>query len=103
MFNFIKKLFGPGVDFKALAAAGALIIDVRTPEEFKQGHLKGSVNIPLQIIAGKIPEIQKKNKVVIAICRTGSRSGMATGMMKRAGIEAYNGGSWNGLAHKINA
>ncbi|MBK8554788.1 MAG: rhodanese-like domain-containing protein [Lewinellaceae bacterium] len=103
MFNFIKKLFGPGVDFKALAAAGALIIDVRTPEEFKQGHLKGSVNIPLQIIAGKIPEIQKKNKVVIAICRTGSRSSMATGMMKRAGIEAYNGGSWNGLAHKINA
>ena len=101
MFNFLKNLFGPGVDFKALAEAGALIIDVRTPEEFRQGHVKGSVNIPLQAIQGKVSDLKKKQKVVIAVCRSGARSGVATNILKQAGIEAYNGGPWNSLAAKI--
>ncbi|MFZ9242156.1 MAG: rhodanese-like domain-containing protein, partial [Sediminibacterium sp.] len=47
MFGFIKKLFGPGTDFKALKENGAIIIDVRTPHEFDHGHIQGSKNIPL--------------------------------------------------------
>lgn len=43
MLGFIKKLFtgGPAVDYKQLLEDGALIVDVRTPGEFKTGHIKG--------------------------------------------------------------
>jgi rhodanese-related sulfurtransferase len=42
MFSFFKNLFGPGTDYKALVEAGAIIIDVRSPQEFDGGHIKGS-------------------------------------------------------------
>lgn len=101
MFGLLQKLFGPKVDFKALAAAGAVIIDVRTPEEFRAGHIKQSVNIPLQVIAGKIADLKKKNKPIIAVCRSGARSGTAVGILKNAGMEAYNGGAWNALDYEL--
>ena len=40
MFGFLKNLFGPKADFKALVASGAMIIDVRSPQEFDAGHVK---------------------------------------------------------------
>ena len=49
MFSFFKNLFGPGTDYKALVEAGAIIIDVRSPQEFDGGHIKGSKNIPVNI------------------------------------------------------
>ncbi len=101
MFGLLQKLFGPKVDFKALAAAGAVIIDVRTPEEFRAGHIKQSVNIPLQVITGKIADLKKKNKPIIAVCRSGARSGTAVGILKNAGMEAYNGGAWNALDYEL--
>ncbi len=101
MFGFLKKLFGPKADYKALVAAGAVILDVRTPEEFKSGHVKGSINIPLQIMQGKINDLKKKGKPIIAVCRSGARSGMAVGMLRDAGIEAYNAGAWNALDYDL--
>ncbi|MEZ4921017.1 MAG: rhodanese-like domain-containing protein [Saprospiraceae bacterium] len=101
MFSFLSKLFGPGVDYKTLVQEGALILDVRTPEEFKQGHIKSSKNIPLQVISGRMAELKKQNKVIIAVCRSGARSGAAVRMMRAAGIDAHNGGAWNALQSKI--
>lgn len=101
MFNFLKKLIGPKTDFKMLVQQGALILDVRTREEFQNGHIKGSVNIPVQVIQGKIADLKQKGKPIIAVCRSGARSSMATGMLKSAGIEAYNGGAWNALERVI--
>lgn len=97
MLGFLKKLFGPKekVDFKALVAAGALVIDVRTPGEFKSGHIKGAINIPVDSIRTKVAELQKKGKPVITCCRSGARSGVAAGILRQQGIEAYNGGPWN--------
>ena len=46
MFSFIKSLFGPSIDYKALILKGTIIIDVRSPQEFDNGHIKGSKNIP---------------------------------------------------------
>ena len=63
MFGFIKKLFGPGTDYKALAAQGALIIDVRTNSEFKGGHIKNAVNIPVDSISSKVNELKLKGMV----------------------------------------
>lgn len=103
MFGFLNKLFGPKTDFKALMEKGAIIIDVRTPDEFKSGHIKGSLNIPLQVIQGKIADLKKKSKPIIAVCRSGARSGVAADMLKNAGVEAYNGGAWNALEFEIHS
>lgn len=105
MLNILKKLFDTGtpIDYKLLVAAGAIIVDVRTPGEYRGSHIQGSINIPLDQINTKIAELKKKNKPVITCCRSGNRSGMAMGVLKSAGIECYNGGSWNSLEKKISA
>ncbi|MDE3212909.1 MAG: rhodanese-like domain-containing protein [Bacteroidota bacterium] len=102
--NFFKKLFGsaPSVNFKELTQKGAVIIDVRTPGEFGSGHIKSSVNIPLNNIGNQINKIKKYNKPIITVCQSGSRSRMATGILKRAGVEAYNGGAWSMFSRKIS-
>jgi rhodanese-related sulfurtransferase len=102
MFGFLKKLFGgPAVDYKSLLAKGALIIDVRTPAEYKAGHIPGSRNIPLDQIGSKSAELKKAGKPVITVCRSGSRSGMAKSKLLASGIEVYNGGAWQSLITKI--
>lgn len=84
-----------------LMAKGAVIIDVRTVNEFQGGHIKGSTNIPLQIISDQIEEIKKANKPVIACCASGVRSAQATAILKNNGIEAINGGGWSSLQGKL--
>lgn len=103
MFNGIKKWFGggPSVDFKALIRDGASIIDVRTPSEFNSGHIKKSVNIPLQDLNTHISKI-KKNAPVITCCASGMRSASAKRILKSKGFaEVYNGGGWSSLERKI--
>ena len=101
MFSFFKKLFRPGTDYKLLVQNGAVIIDVRSPQEFDNGHIKGSKNIPVNIIQRELNTIKKMGKPIITVCQSGARSGMAKGILKSAGIEVYNGGSWFGLRSKI--
>lgn len=79
----------------------AIIIDVRTKGEFDQGAIPGSKNIPLQILNGKINEIKKLNRPVIACCASGMRSASAASVLKNNGIEAINGGGWNSLRNKL--
>jgi len=101
MFKFIKNLFGPSADFRGLVENGALIIDVRTPEEYKNGHIKGSVNIPVNKIAGQAQKLKKEGRVVITCCRSGARSAMALEMLKSNGVEAFDGGAWENLKLEI--
>jgi rhodanese-related sulfurtransferase len=103
MIKILKSLFGPRkqINFPELVAHGALIIDVRSPEEFKQGHLKNSTNIPLNMMAQKIPDIKKKGKAIITVCRSGARSGVAKNLLAKQGIEVYNGGGWTSLQNKL--
>ena len=70
----------------------AVVIDVRTPAEFADGHVEGSVNIPLAIIANKIETIKKYNKQIITCCRSGARSGTAANILNNNGIDTINGG-----------
>ncbi len=95
--GFLDLLFGGGSsnnNVKEYLEKGAVIIDVRTPAEFKGGHVKGSKNIPLDQLNGKITEIKKWNKPVIAYCASGNRSGMAANMLKSNGIDCINGGGF---------
>lgn len=98
MFNFLKKLFTK--DNSAILQAmekGAVIIDVRSPNEFKGGHIQGSRNIPVNEIRSKVDMIRKWNKPVITVCLSGGRSAAAKSVLESAGIEAYNGGPWYSL------
>jgi len=100
MFKKITT-FLKGTDYTELISNGAQILDVRTPTEFREGHIKGSVNIPLDIISTKVSEIQKWDKTVILCCRSGMRSAQATGILKSHGVEALNGGGWASLQSKL--
>ena len=80
---------------------GAIILDVRTSEEFAEGHIKGSKNIALQVLNSKIAEIKKWNKPVIACCRSGMRSAQATSILNQNGIDCINGGGWTSLENKL--
>ena len=100
----ILDFLGFGDKSKQIAeftAKNAVIIDVRTYEEFASGHIKNSKNIPLQIIETKINDIKKLNKPVIVCCKSGMRSSQATSILKRNGIEAINGGGWQSLQLKL--
>ncbi|MFZ4544109.1 MAG: rhodanese-like domain-containing protein [Saprospiraceae bacterium] len=104
MLNFLKNLlgFGPKTDYKALLQDGAQIIDVRTKAEYQSGHIKGSVNIPLQVLSGNLSKI-KKDKPVITCCASGMRSSSAKSLLQSSGYsEVYNGGGWMSLQHELN-
>ena len=76
---------------------GATIIDVRSKEEFQGGHLKNSINIPLDKLTHGLKKLDK-NKPIITCCASGMRSASARSMLKSNGFElVYNGGSWKSL------
>lgn len=106
MIDSLRKLFGigPKADYYQLMTDGAIIIDVRTKGEFSQGHIKGSVNIPLDQISSKLNTIKDKSKPIITCCASGMRSASAKGILKSNGFqEVHNGGGWMSLNNKIKS
>lgn len=95
--NLFKSLFGGGS--AAVNAADAktridsdkslFILDVRQPDEFRAGHIAGSKLIPLNELSSRMNELPK-DKPILCVCRSGSRSGAATGQLTRAGYDAVN-------------
>ena len=76
---------------------GAFLVDVRTPEEFAEGSVPGAVNIPLDILPGKLAEFKGKEHTVL-FCRSGARSGMAKTFLENNGLRGVvNGGSWQNV------
>jgi phage shock protein E len=73
------------------------IIDVRTPAEFMGGHVAGSKNIPLNEIAARIDELKEMQMPLILCCASGMRSGQATAILNKEGVECYNGGPWTAV------
>ena len=103
MLQMIKNLLGlgPKVDYKELLQSGAVIIDVRSKGEYQGGHIKGSLNIPLDTLSSNIAKL-KKEKPVITCCASGMRSASAKSILKSKGFEAYNGGGWMTLRNRIS-
>jgi phage shock protein E len=103
MIQFIKKILGlgPAVDLKQLYKNGAQIVDVRTKAEYQQGHIKGSINIPLNNLSNHYSTL-KKDKPVITCCASGVRSAQGKNILKSNGFnEVHNGGGWMRLQSKI--
>jgi rhodanese-related sulfurtransferase len=80
------------VDVKQVAAmqsSGALLLDVREPDEYAQGHVPGAILIPLGQLDQRLPEIARyKNQPVALICRSGNRSAKAQMLLEQAGFSA---------------
>lgn len=70
----------------AAVAAGAKLVDVRTPEEYASGHLDGAVNIPFDEVAGRISEIGTPDTQVVVYCQSGGRSAVAAQTLHDAGF-----------------
>ncbi len=100
MLSFLKNIFKT-TDYKQLLKKGAIIIDVRTGQEYDSGHIANAKNIPGDRIKARVAELKKQNVPIICCCVSGIRSGMAAKVLKANGIEAYNGGPWQVLARKI--
>src|SRR5690606_10226025 len=69
-----------------LVADGALLLDVRTPGEFADGHVAGALNIPVQELEARVAELDPARSVVV-YCRSGNRSGTAASMLRARGFE----------------
>ena len=67
-----------------LIKSGAQVVDVRTPEEFRDGAFPGAVNVPVNDLPRRMGEL-KKDKAVVLYCASGARSGVAARMLKQAG------------------
>ena len=81
-------------------AVGAVLLDVRTPQEYREGHIPGSQNMPLQQL-DKVEEVtENKDTVLYVYCRSGARSRQAVSLLQAmgytnvhniGGIAAYSG------------
>ena len=85
LFSFLQtKDINSGVR-SFLSTEGAVLLDVRTPEEYAEGHIVGSKNIPLQSIEKTESVIRDKSTPLFVHCRSGARSAQATSILKRMG------------------
>ena len=82
---------------QALIRNGAILIDVRSPQEYREGHLKGAISIPEYELANRCSkELKNKDQEIIVYCSSGSRSKKAQKQLQRKGyINVYN--LYNGI------
>lgn len=83
---------------------GALVIDVRSPDEFDSGHLPQAVNVPLNALETDLPHrVKDKNQVLLLHCLSGTRSGMAMAKLRRMGYpNVHNLGSYSRAQQILN-
>jgi rhodanese-related sulfurtransferase len=65
-----------------------VVLDVRSEEEFRFGHIPGAVNLPVTQMPGRIDDLTAyKDREIVVHCEVGPRAGMASWMLKRSGYE----------------
>ena len=104
MLHIIKNIFGFGTntDYGELIKQGAIVLDVRSKSEFLGGHIKNSINIPVDQLSNNLSKLKDKNNCIICCCASGMRSGAAKRILESKGYKAvFNGGGWNALQNKI--
>lgn len=66
---------------------GALVIDVRSPEEFASGHYQNAINIPVDQVQSRIKEFGNPDTKIVLYCRSGGRAGSAKGVLDSKGFK----------------
>jgi phage shock protein E len=104
MFEVLRNIFSsPKIDYAQLITEGAVILDVRSKGEFSSGHIKGSVNIPVNVLSENLNKLKSKNTPIITCCASGTRSAIAKRILESEGyLNVCNAGSWHSLDQKIN-
>lgn len=75
----------------------AFLVDVRTSGEFAEGHVKGSVNIPVDSVPSQLEKFKNKKNIIV-FCRSGARSGMAKSILEQNGFtNVINAGTWESV------
>jgi len=92
--------FMPSKEAHALVKKGAVLLDVRTPEEFASGHADGAVNIPVEDLGSRLAELKgDEKKDIVVYCRSGHRAGIAKTLLESKGFtKVHNVGGlsdWN--------
>ena len=99
------NIFGGNSDNENLATlvnGGAFLVDVRSPGEFAEGNVKGSVNIQLDQVQNQLAKFKDKEYIVV-FCRSGNRSGQAKSILEQNGFtNVTNGGTWQDVNAVIN-
>lgn len=96
MFQVFKNMFSTNdtAQLQDIISKGAFLVDVRTPAEYAEGHVKGSVNIPLDKIPAQLDKFKGKENIVV-FCRSGNRSAQAKSILEQNGFtNVVNGGTW---------
>ena len=86
-----------GNEIKEYLEKGAVVLDVRTVDEWNAGHSEGAQLITLATIPARVDEVKSWNKPVIAVCKSGGRSAQATQFLKNQGVDVVNGGPWQNV------
>ena len=100
LFDMFKRK-DMSAEIKEYLAKDAVILDVRTLEEWNEGHIEQAKNIVLNLIPLEIEQIKAWKKPVIAVCRSGARSGQATQFLTQNGVDVINGGPWQNVAKHL--
>lgn len=79
---------------------GALLVDVRSPEEFATGHLAGATNVPHTTVSEELATFgSDKDREIVLYCRSGRRAGLATAELQALGFtRVHNAGGYADLA-----
>jgi rhodanese-related sulfurtransferase len=72
-----------------LANRSVLVIDVRQPAEWRKGHIRGSLNLPLTQLGSRLHKLPN-DKTVVVVCASGHRSAVAARTVQRAGYQVEN-------------
>jgi len=81
----------------------AVVLDVRTVEEFRMGNVPGSINIPLDAIPNRLTEIKDLEGPLVVCCASGVRSNAACGFLHKNGItNLFDGGAWTAVNAHMN-
>lgn len=78
------------------------IVDVRTPSEYRGGHIPDAVNIPVSDLLQRVDELRELKQPLILCCASGGRSAMATYMLKEQKFECVDAGSWLTLNYLLS-
>ena len=95
---FILFLDGHIRSEKPMSEDNYIIVDIRTAEEYKEGHVIGAVNIPFDKINENV-ELNKE-KTIIVYCQEGNESNTACTVLRELGYEAFDLGTYNTITLK---